>query len=78
MRSQCTNSPILAIFSVRLKEVSSHPSHVTVKRDAAEPGINHFFFFFLVFWPASTPLPSLKEVGVAEVAQDRWAGEAER
>lgn len=67
MRSQCTNSPILAIFSERLKEVSSHLSHVTVKRDAAEPGINHLSFFF---WPASTPLPSLKEVG-AEVAQRR-------
>lgn len=63
------------ILSKRLKEVSSHSSHVTVKRDAAEPGINHFFFFF--FWPASTPLPSLKEVG-AEVAQNPWAGEAER
>lgn len=68
---QCTNSPILAIFSERFKEVSNHSSHVILKRGAAEPGINHTFF------SASTSLPSMKEVG-REVAQVQCAEEASK
>lgn len=71
MRSQGTDSPILAIVSERLKEVSNHSSQVTLRWGAVEPGINHFPYPT----PAATPLPSLEEVG-AEVAQKRGAGEA--
>lgn len=71
MRSQGTDSPILAIVSERLKEVSNHSSQVTLRWGAVEPGINHFPYPTR----AATPLPSLEEVG-AEVAQKRGAGEA--
>ncbi|XP_063498475.1 uncharacterized protein [Symphalangus syndactylus] len=46
---QCTNSPILAIFSERFKEVRNHSSHVTLKTGAVEPRIKHSFFFYINF-----------------------------
>lgn len=39
------HQPNLAILSERFKEVSNHSSHVTLKRGAVEPGINHNPFF---------------------------------
>lgn len=60
-----------ALFAERLKEVSTHSSHVIFKRGAVEPAMNHTLF------SAPTSRPSIKEAG-RETAQGRCGREASK